>query len=186
MTNVRRYYEGGVYFFTLCTYKRKRLLTRPDILRALKNAINTTRETNPFIIDALVIMPDHLHCVLTIADKDIPLRIAKIKALTTKALPEFSSKNYKSHYTTKSRSKKGIGSLWQKGYWEHTVRNEKELHMYLLYCCFNPVKHGYVKNALDWPHSTLRKGLANKKYPPTWRDINEKWLNGIFAEYDDF
>jgi len=186
MTNVRRYYEGGVYFFTLCTHKRNRVLTRPDVLRALKAAINETKRTHPFTIEALVIMPDHLHCVLTIADIEIPTRIAKIKALTTKAIPEFSSRHYSDHYTDKSRHKRQIGKLWQKGFWEHTVRNERELHKYILYCCFNPVKHRLVKNATAWPHSTLNKGLASGRYPASWRHINHKWLNGIFAEYDDF
>ena len=184
MTNVRRYYEGGWYFFTLCTHKRQKILTRPDVLAALRNAVRETMRTHPFEIEAWVVMPDHLHCVLRIMDTNAPVRWSKIKALTSKALPEFSAKNYSKHYKNNSRQKRQLSSLWQKGYWEHTIRNEKELYMYLLYCCYNPVKHRYVSNATEWPYSTLNRYLRNNRYPPDWAYINESWVDSNLAAYD--
>jgi len=184
MTNVRRYYEGGWYFFTVCTYKRQKVLTRADVLDALRNAVRRTMQTHPFEIEAWVVMPDHLHCVLRITDANVPVRWSKIKSLTSRALPEFSSKTYSTHYKTQRRRQRGLSRLWQKGYWEHTIRSEHELYMYLLYCCYNPVKHGYVDTATAWPHSTLNRYLRERRYPPDWAYINESWVDTSLAAYD--
>ena len=56
--------------------------------------------------------------------------------------------------------------------------------MYTLYCCFNPVKHGYVNNALEWPYSTLNGYIKQGRYPESWRHITEAWVDDNFADYD--
>ncbi|WP_404408661.1 transposase [Pseudidiomarina marina] len=185
MRNVRRFFERGYYFFTVCTYRRQPILTRPDVIEALRNAVRETMKTHPFEIEAWTVMPDHIHCVLIIKDDFVPVRWGKIKALTTKALPEFSSKSRKNAKNTKARIAHGYGKLWQHSYWEHEIRDEREYMMYILYCCFNPVKHGYVKNAWDWPYSTLNRYLSEGRYPDDWKYITPAWLEDNFSDYQE-
>lgn len=184
MRRVRRYYEGGYYFFTVVTYKRQKFLTEPDVIRALRYAVRETMKTHPFEIEAWVIMPDHMHCVWIVDDDKIPLRWSKIKALTTKALSRFSHKSDSSLINCSSRKRRKYGKLWQHSYWEHTIRNETEHELYMLYCCYNPVKHGYVENALDWPYSTLKRYLASGKYPEEWAHIDVSWLDDVFGSHE--
>ncbi|WP_411360723.1 REP-associated tyrosine transposase [Pseudidiomarina sp. YC-516-91] len=183
MRNVRRYYEGGGYFFTVTAYRRRPFFKCDRFVQALRDAIRATQATHPFTIEAWVIMPDHMHCVWLVPDDKIALRWRKIKSLTTKALPEFANQSTAQKNST-ARRRRGNGSLWQHSYYEHTIRNEKEFELYILYCCYNPVKHGYVENALDWPYSSLRHFLATGKYPAHWAEINITWLNDTFGNHE--
>lgn len=67
---------GGIYFFTLVTERRQPILTDPDIRQALREAIETVRLTQPFVIDAWVLLPDHLHAIwrLPLGDADFSNR----------------------------------------------------------------------------------------------------------------
>lgn len=183
MKNVRRHFDfSGYCFITISTHNRKRVLTKPKVLNALRAAIKQTAITHPFKIQAWVVMPDHMHLLVGADDSGFDIRVRKIKALTTRALPEY---GYKKTQLNLVRHKRRQGSLWHNRFYDHMIRNEKELYMYSLYCCFNPVKHGYVKNAIDWPYSTLRKGIASGRYPESWQYINESWTVDCFASYDE-
>ena len=63
--------KGGTYFFTLTTYQRQPLLTEPEVYRALKHSIATVKQTHPFTMEAFVLLPDHLHCILTLPENDV-------------------------------------------------------------------------------------------------------------------
>ncbi|WP_404401693.1 transposase [Idiomarina seosinensis] len=181
MKNVRRYFKESYYcFITVTTQNRRPLLTRADVMLALRNAVRKTMQTHPFEIQAWVVLPDHMHLLIGVEDARFDERIKRIKSFTTKALPEFSSVNQ----NNRSKRKRVQGTLWHNRFYDHMIRNEKELYMYSLYCCFNPVKHGYAENAMDWPYSTLRKYIANGRYPDSWRFINEAWTIDCFASYD--
>jgi putative transposase len=80
--NYRRHYvEGGSYFFTVVTYKRQAIFTDEPVRVALREAIRETRVTLPFKVEAWVLLPDHLHCIWTLPEKDnnFSLRWTKIK-----------------------------------------------------------------------------------------------------------
>ena len=182
MKNVRRYFEDGYYFFiTVATQGRKPHLTRQPVIQALRNTVRTTMASHPFDIQAWVVLPDHMHLLIGVADQKVDLRIRKIKALTTRALPEFSYKNSQKNFSKRRRRQ---GSLWHNRFYDRIIRNEQELYMYTLYCCFNPVKHGYVKNALEWPYSTLNTYLKQGRYPESWQYITDAWVDDNFADYD--
>ena len=183
MRNVRRYYEGGYYFFTVTAYRRRPFFQGDPFMQALRHAIRETMKTHPFEIEAWVVLPDHMHCVWIVHDDKIPIRWRKIKALTTKALADFNNRS-NAHKNSSARRRRGNGSLWHHSYYEHTIRNDTEYELYVLYCCYNPVKHGYVGNALDWPYSTLKRYLASEKYPPEWAHINPTWLNDVFGSHE--
>ena len=77
MSDYRRYrVPGGTYFFTLNLLERRSdLLIRH--IEALREAVRRTRVERPFHIDGWVVLPDHLHCVLTLppGDDDFSNRI---------------------------------------------------------------------------------------------------------------
>ncbi|AVJ55259.1 transposase [Idiomarina sp. OT37-5b] len=182
MKNVRRYFTESHYaFITVSTQDRRHLLTRPAVIDAIRNAVKTTIKSHPFEIQAWVVLPDHMHLLIGVKDAGFDTRIRKIKSLTTRALPEFSYLRQ----SNVSKHKRRQGCLWHNRFYDHMIRNEKELYMYSLYCCFNPVKHGYVKRAVDWPYSTLRKGIASGRYPDSWQYIDESWTIDNFASYDE-
>ena len=183
MRYVRRYYEGGYYFFTVIAYRRRPFFQGEVFMRALRHAIRETMKSHPFEIEAWVVLPDHMHCVWIVHDDKIPVRWRKIKALTTKALSEHSNQST-GHKNSSARRRRGNGSLWHHSYYEHTIRNDTEYELYVLYCCYNPVKHGYVENALEWPYSTLKRNLASGKYPPEWAHINSSWLDDVFGSHE--
>ncbi|MGQ4276528.1 REP-associated tyrosine transposase [Pseudidiomarina sp. E22-M8] len=183
MRNVRRYYEGGYYFFTVTSYRRQPFFATQTFMAALRDAIRATMKTHPFKIEAWVVLPDHMHCVWIVHDDNIPIRWRKIKSLTTKALKEFTNSSA-THKNSTARHRRGNGALWHHSYWEHTIRNEREYELYILYCCYNPVKHGYVENARLWPYSTLNTFLASGKYPADWEDINPTWLDDVFGNHE--
>ena len=75
----------GTYFFTLVTYRHQKILCHENIRTALRDAIVTTRTKLPFTIDAMVLMPDHLHAIWTLPENDnaYSVRWSMIKRLVT-------------------------------------------------------------------------------------------------------
>ena len=139
MTNYRRnFLGGGTFFFTVNLADRRSCLltTHIDLLR---QAFRDVRRRHPFEIEAVVILPDHLHAVWTLpeGDADFALRWRQIKAGFSRALPGGES-------VSSSRTGKGERGVWQRRYWEHTVRDEKDFARHVDYIHFNPVKHGHV------------------------------------------
>jgi putative transposase len=149
---------GGTFFFTVNLLDRRSdlLVTQID---GLREAIRQVRARAPFHIDAWVVLPDHMHCLRTLpeGDADIPRRWRAIK----KSLP---TGEPRSPFIT-SRGERGI---WQRLYWEHTIRDYRGFAARLDYTHFTPVKHGLVEHPADWPHSSFRRCVASGLYPAAW------------------
>lgn len=163
MPNYRRCRTpGGVYFFTVVAAEREPVFTREVTRAALRTAIQTVKREQPFHIEAWVLLPDHLHCLwrLPQGDADFPLRWAKIKRLTRHNL-ELSSG----------------AKLWQPRYWEHFIRDENDFACHLDYIHWNPVKHGLVHRAADWPYSTFHRFVTAGVYSVDW-GIAQKEIEG--------
>ena len=67
-----------------------------------------------------------------------------------------------------SKDARGEYQLWQKRFWEHTIRDDRDFEAHVNYVHINPVKHGYVKHAVAWPHSTLLRYIRNGVLPGDW------------------
>lgn len=158
MSTYRRAYQpGGCYFFTVVTNKRHAILTNPDVLERLRAAFRHVQTTRPFTIEAMVILPDHLHCLwqMPADNHDFSTRWRMIK-----------------HYVSigvgapiNSRKEK---LFWQRRFWEHLIRDEEDWRRHMDYIHYNPVKHGYVAKVSDWPHSSFHQAVKEKLYPPDW------------------
>ncbi|WP_322517800.1 transposase [Rhodopseudomonas palustris] len=163
MTNYRRNaIAGGRFFFTVNLAERRlRLLT--DHIDLLRGAFRHTRQHHPFGIDAIVILPDHLHAVWTLpdGDRDFAMRWRLIKATFSRGLPA-------GERISESRARKAERGIWQRRYWEHTLRDDDDVARHIDYIHYNPVKHGHVARVADWPHSSFHRMVGCGVYPIDW------------------
>jgi len=70
--------------------------------------------------------------------------------------------------TRHDRAAKGERGIWQRRYWEHTIRDENDFARHIDYIHINPVKHGYVTRVGDWPHSSFHRMVKLGVYPEDW------------------
>jgi putative transposase len=168
MPNYRRdYAKGGVYFFTVVTHQRQKIMLEESFRTALRLSIQDVRKHLPFTVDAWVLLPDHLHCIWTLpeGDDDFSERWSQIKSGVTRRVGEL---YFDPNKLSKSRERRKESTIWQRRFWEHRVRDERDLARHMDYVHYNPVKHGLVQKPSEWPYSTfalcVRKGL----YEPEW------------------
>jgi putative transposase len=156
---------GATYFFTVTTYQRQRLLTRSPFVKALKQSIADVQQAMPFTIDAIVLLPDHLHCIWTLpsGDADYAIRWNRIK----RAVSQSVSEHLIASASASMRKRRELG-LWQRRFWEHQIRDERDLARHVDYIHWNPVKHGYVTRVIDWPYSSLHRYVKQAVYPENW------------------
>lgn len=156
---------GASYFFTLITHERARLFSDATNVDRWRSAVEKVNRSRPFIVDAEVIMLDHLHMIWTLpkADADYATRIRLIKTAFTKDLASESGATI-----NESRASKGERDVWQRRYWEHMIRDERDFQAHLDYIHINPVKHGLVARPGDWPHSTFHTWLERGVYDASW------------------
>ena len=145
--------QGGCYFFTVVTYQRRQFLTDDFARQCLREAIKITRKNYPFQINAWVLLPDHLHCIWTLpsGDDDYSIRWNIIKTqFTRQAKPYY----HQISLMNSSKIKHRETTLWQRRFWEHTIRDQDDYDHHVNYINNNPVKHGWVKHPRDWLYST--------------------------------
>ena len=166
---------GATYFFTVNLAERHRTLLT-DHIATLRTVMRDVKQRHPFHIDAMVILPDHLHCVLTLpeGDADYPMRWTLIKAGFSRRIPKTERRN-------SSRVDKGERGIWQRRYWEHMIRDEHDYARHVDYIHFNPVKHGYAQRAADWPYSSIHRYIAAGVLTQDW-GAGEGEESGRFGE----
>ena len=154
---------GGTFFFTVNLLDRRSNLLVTNI-DALRDAVRRVRARAPFHINAWVVLPDHMHCLWTLPqdDADFPGRWRAIKTGFTKSLPIGEPRS-------PVMTRRGERGIWQRRYWEHTIRDDRDFAAHMDYTHFNPVKHGLVAHPADWPHSSFRRCVASGMYPADWR-----------------
>lgn len=162
MVNYRRnFVPGGTYFFTVALRNRhSSQLT--DSICLLRESFRDTMRAKPFRIDAIVVLPDHLHAIWTLPpdDGDYPGRWKAIKS-------DFSRRLLKSGILVEKRQD-GSMLVWQRRYWEHTIRDNEDLNHHIDYIHINPVKHGLVKQVADWPFSSFHRYVKQGLLPSNW------------------
>jgi putative transposase len=157
----RNFLPGGMYFITATLFDRRSHVL-VDHVGALRAAIRVTRRRYPFGIDAMVVLPDHLHMLMTLpdGDADFSIRLSFIKRRFTHDVV--------SAGMPLVRHANGEAALWQRRFWEHTIRNESDLERHVDYIHFNPVRHGLVQRVSDWPHSSFHRYVRLGVLPQDW------------------
>ncbi|ADE15322.1 protein of unknown function DUF1568 [Nitrosococcus halophilus Nc 4] len=171
MTDYRRYrIKGGCYFFTVALVDREQGVLIENIGQ-LRLAFREVMANHPFQIDAIVILPDHLHCIWTLPEGDdrFSMRWRQIKSAFSRQVPKVEARS-------KSRIKKRERGLWQRRFWEHGIRDDRDYRQHLDYIHYNPVKHGYVQRVVDWPYSSFHRFVGWGVYPQDWAgdEVNQE------------
>ena len=163
MTQYRRArIPGGTYFFTQALADRQSQLLVEHI-EHLRNCIRTVRTQHPFVIDAMVVLPDHLHCLRTLPeqDADFSTRWSLIKSSFSRGIKTGERRSV-------SRVKRQERGIWQRRFWEHVIRDEADFATHVDYIHFNPVKHGLTEHAVAWPHSSLHRFIRDGRCDAAW------------------
>lgn len=153
---------GGSYFFTVNLLDRKQDLLVEHV-DALLEAVRKVPTRHPFRIDAWVVLPEHMHAIWTLpaGDSDYSSRWNAIKVLFTKTIPKIEG-------VIELRAAKGERGIWQRRFWEHTIRDEADYRTHLDYVHINPLKHGLVDRVRDWPYSSFHRYVERGVYALDW------------------
>jgi putative transposase len=170
MPNYRRnYVPGGTYFFTLVTFQRRKHFDTPNKLDRLHSTIMQVQRSKPFDLLAFCLLPDHIHLLITLPenDSDYSYRIREIKRLTTLWMKREVIAN--------------VDPIWQDKYWEHTIRDEKDLLRHFDYIHYNPVKHGFTNAFEGWKWSSYRQyyDASKNHFKPIDTDQFDQCIGGF-------
>lgn len=164
--NYRRLFIQGTHvFLTIVTYNRQPILIKN--VDCLRNAFKETKEHFDFEILAITILPEHFHILLRPKNiLDYPKIIKSIKY-------NFSNKFNNVGLASPTYIIKREKQIWQRRYFEHTIRDEDDLCTHLDYIHYNPVKHGLTQNVKDWEFSSFYKFVKMGNYEPNWGSYDD-------------
>jgi len=170
----RAWHPGRTYFFTVNLLQRQGndLLTRH--IELLCAVVKSVRQRHPFTIHGWVILPEHMHCVIELPadDANYATRWRLIKMEFSKALP-------RTERLSSVRIRRGERGIWQRRYWEHLIRDERDYRAHMDYVHINPLKHGLVNRVADWTYSTFHRLVEEGLYPKNWAGGNEGELEYV-------
>jgi putative transposase len=153
--------SGGTFFFTV-TLRNRRSSLLVGHIGLLREAFRIARHEQPFHIDAIVVLPDYLHAIWTLPpdDADFSGRWKRIKRSFTR--------NAVRAGVSASKDARGEYDLWQRRFWEHTIRDDSDFERCADYIHFNPVKHGMVSAPADWKFSSVHRYIREGVLPRDW------------------
>ncbi len=159
---IRDRVTGATYFLTFNLLNRQQAILI-DHIDALRNAYRLTQQHQPFYLDAMAILPDHVHWLIRLPanDDNYGARVSLFKAA-------FSRQMAKTEVLTHSRIIKRERGIWQRRFWEHRIRDDRDLKQHMDYIHYNPVKHGYATQTKDWPFSTFHYWVKQGVYSEDW------------------
>jgi len=147
------------------TFRRACILTAGENVALLREAFRTVMERHPFIIEAFVLLPDHMHCIWTLpaGDADFSKRWRLVKSYFSRKCDD----QYKQRPFL-SRVRKKEQAIWQRRFWEHLIQDDRDFSRHVEYIHYNPVKHGLVDRPVDWPFSSLHIHIKQGKTDQDW------------------
>jgi putative transposase len=144
------------------TYNRKQILI--ENIEYLRESFKQTLQKHQFEIVAIVVNPDHIHMIIKPDNiSDYPKIIGTLKK-------SFTQISKIEHTVNNNRE----SDIWQRRYWEHTIRDEQDLYKHLDYIHYNPVKHGLVKSPKEWEYSSFKKFVEMGLYEENWCNFNDE------------
>jgi putative transposase len=174
-----RQHPGGTYFFTV-TLLDRRARWLVDHVSLLRDCLAATKAQHPFRIDAMVVLPDHLHAIWTlpVEDADFSLRWMLVKRRFTRELLCRRLLDGASLVPRRGSER----SLWNRRFWEHQIRDDDDFARHVEYIHFNPVKHGLVVRAGDWPYSSFHRFVRHGIVAADWGLSADPAPRGSFGE----
>ncbi len=158
---------GGTFFFTAVTEQRQALFRSVTARTLLRTALQETQQRWPFVIDAIVVLPDHLHTIWTLpeGDADFSTRWSFLKSTFTRS---WLAANGREIVVSDSRRRNRRRGVWQRRFWEHTIRDDEDYERHCDYIHYNPVKHGLAACPHAWPYSSFLRFVKEGYYSGTW------------------
>jgi putative transposase len=155
--------SGATWFFTVNLAERRNNRLLVENVDGLRETMRKVKAEHPFDIDAIVILPDHIHCIWTLpqGDTDYSTRWALIKAGFSRGIAS-------GEWRSESRRKRGERGIWQRRFWEHLIRDDLDYQRHVDYIHWNPIKHGWVRRVADWEYSSFRAFVECGVYPLDW------------------
>ncbi|MCC9078454.1 transposase [Litorilinea aerophila] len=155
--SIRRYYvPNSIVFITQVVAHRTPVFAQPAFVDLLREHLRKTQQYHPFVLLAYCFLPDHFHIMLR------PTGNSTFSDIMHSLKPNF-TKAYKNLQGISGNMK-----FWQKGFWDHVIRNEEDFCRHLDYIHYNPVHHGLVQRPEEWPHSSYVYWQARGAYPERW------------------
>ncbi len=168
MPNWRRaHVPGGTYFFTVVVDGRRPLFANPAARTLLGQVLRECRRAWPFSINAIALLPDHVHSIWTLPrnDDEYSKRWAWIKGQFTNRWLQLGGEQTP---ITEGRKRDGRRGVWQPKFWEHTIESAEDFERHFDYIHYNPVKHGLVRFPREWRWSSFRRYVRLGVYPEHW------------------
>jgi putative transposase len=174
MVHYRRSRSPGATFFFTVALRDRRADTLVRYVDSLRNAMRHERARRPFTVDAMVVLPDHVHAVWTLpsGDSDYSGRWRSIKSGFVRRL--------QTQGLALTANAKGEHAVWQRRFWEHQIRDELDLARHVDYIHINPVKHGWAERVADRRWSTFHRYVRLGMLPIDW--AAEPSMEGTFGE----
>lgn len=143
----------GAYFVTTETWQRRKLIIHERVISILLKALMDCRRKGVYQLHDFVIMPDHLHLILT-PGKEVSLE---------KALQMI--KGGSSHHIGTERPSRF--PVWQAGFHEHWIRSAHDYQRCREYVEQNPVKAGLATEAEHYPYGSASGAFESDRYSET-------------------
>ena len=149
---LRRWYvPNAVYFITCVTRDRLPVFADAANILLLRDTLRRVQGLHPFGMRGYAFLPDHLHLLLFVPEG------TSISALMQSVQWNYTRNHKRAHGLATAR-------LWQRGYWDHVIRDEDDWAQHLNYIHYNPVKHGPVRRAEEYPHTSFREYIRRGWY----------------------
>ena len=152
----RVYVPNAHYFVTAVTHSRRRLFADEANMDLLRTTMRRAKAHHPFTMCAYAFMPDHFHLLIFVPEST---SISKL----LQSIQRNYTRNYKNEHGITQMVR-----LWQRGFWDHVIRDERDFASHFHYIHYNPVKHGYVIHPEDYAHTSFREYLRRGWYEPGW------------------
>lgn len=144
--NIRRYYiPGSAVFITQVVQNREPIFRNPDYLHLLREVLHKVKALHPFLMLGYVFLYDHFHLIIQ------PMGEDNFSDIMHSFKPNFTKEYKKLLGLSPAQSMK----FWQKRFWDHVIRDDRDFENHLHYIHFNPVKHGYVRDPRELERQQL-------------------------------
>ena len=163
--NFRRYYiPGSAMFITQVVQDREPVFRYPRNVNLLREILRNVKELHPFVMLGYVLLHDHFHLIIQpTGDRNFSDIMHSVK----------------SNFTREYKKLLGLSSsesmkFWQKRFWDHVIRDDRDFENHLHYIHYNPVEHGYVNDPRNWQDSSHLEWEKRGLYPSTfgWQEPN--------------
>jgi len=183
MPNYRRaFVPGASFFFTVNVDRRRRLFDDPSAINLLGSALRRCLMRWPCTVNAIVLLPDHLHAIWTQprGDAEYPKRWGWAKKEFTHWWLQIGGHD---HGVSAGRKRQRRRGIWQPRYWEHTLKDEYDFERHFDYIHWNLVKHHHIRCPYEWPYSSFHRYVHLGVYDRKWGCFTGKTID--FSKIED-